>query len=631
VGGEAGPCAEPIVATPDEPIVTPAGASGVAAAYDKREVRIPMRDGVQLFTSIYTPKSRPGPLPILLQRTPYSVRPYGPDAFRDSVGPSPEVMQDGYIVVYQDVRGRYMSEGTFENMRPHVPKAKRRGPADIDESTDTYDTIEWLMTNVDGHNGKVGMWGISYPGFYAAAGMIDAHPALAAVSPQAPIADWWYDDFHHHGAFFLPHAFNFFVRFGLPRPAPTPESPPPFSHGTPDGYAFFLGLGSLEAAKQTYLAQDTGFWQAFVDHPDYDAFWAARDLLPHLREVAPAVLTVGGWFDAEDLYGPLEIYRALEKNAPRTDNRIVMGPWRHGGWARSDGDHLGNVDFGSKTAIHYRGALERVFFRQHLHGEGAMPEGDAFVFDTGALEWRAFPSWPPADLSPQSLFLGEGGVLAGDVGRAGTTTWVSDPAKPVPFTEDIDVGMTADYMTDDQRFASRRPDVVTFRSEVLREALTIAGPIDVELWLGTDVAAPSGDMDVIVKLVDVFPGDAPDHEFLDPGRRMGGYEMMVRSEVVRGRYRDDRSKPKPFVPGKPTRVRVPLLDVLHTFQPGHRIMIQVQSTWFPLVDRNPQRWVDNVFLARAEDFTRATHSLLFGKGRPSRIAFSRLVPARLHP
>jgi putative CocE/NonD family hydrolase len=421
------------------------------------------------------------------------------------------------------------------------------------------------------------------------------------------------------------------VRFGLPRPAPTPESPPPFSHGTPDGYAFFLGLGSLEAAKQTYLAQDTGFWQAFVDHPDYDAFWAARDLLPHLREVAPAVLTVGGWFDAEDLYGPLEIYRALEKNAPRTDNRIVMGPWRHGGWARSDGDHLGNVDFGSKTAIHYRGALERVFFRQHLHGEGAMPEGDAFVFDTGALEWRAFPSWPPADLSPQSLFLGEGGVLAGDVGRAGTTTWVSDPAKPVPFTEDIDVGMTADYMTDDQRFASRRPDVVTFRSEVLREALTIAGPIDVELWLGTDVAAPSGDMDVIVKLVDVFPGDAPDHEFLDPGRRMGGYEMMVRSEVVRGRYRDDRSKPKPFVPGKPTRVRVPLLDVLHTFQPGHRIMIQVQSTWFPLVDRNPQRWVDNVFLARAEDFTRATHSLLFGKGRPSRIAFSRLVPARLHP
>ncbi len=585
--------------------------------YEKREVRIPMRDGVKLFTSIYTPlpSKAEGPFPILMRRTPYGVDPYGEDQLPDTMGPSRELAERGYIFVEQDVRGCFMSEGEFVNMRPHRPDKKG---AEFDESSDTYDTIEWLLANVSGHNGRVGMWGISYPGFYAAAGMIDAHPALVAVSPQAPIADWYFDDFHHHGAFWLPHAFNFFSTFGRPRTGPRKEWPERFDHGTPDGYEFFLRLGPLKNANERYFHHEIPFWDALVQHPNYDDFWRARNLLPHLRRVAPAVMTVGGWFDAEDLYGPLNIYRTVEANNPDVFNVLVMGPWGHGGWHRTVGDHLGNVDFEGQHSKFYRESIEAKFFEHYLRGDGKSPAPlpEAYVFETGANEWRTFDVWPPPG-SARSLWLGtEGRLLDAAPGdRKSFDEFVSDPAHPVPFSEAVTTGMTKEYMTDDQRFASRRPDVLWWQSQPLTAPLTLAGPVTAELWVSTSEA----DADWVVKLVDVFPDDAEDHRHLQPHAHMGGYQMMVRSEAIRGRYREGYEDPKRFKSGRPTRVRLPLQDVLHTFKTGHRVMIQVQSTWFPMVDRNPQRWVDNIFEANEEDFVPATHRVFHEKDHPSRI------------
>lgn len=588
--------------------------STVGARFEKREVEIPMRDGVTLFTSIYIPRGHTEPLPMLMIRTPYSVGPYGEDAFPERLGPSDVMMEDGYIFVYQDVRGRFMSGGEFVNMTPHV------SPLTTNESTDTYDTVEWLIANVEGNNGRVGQWGISYPGFYAAAGMISHHPALVAVSPQAPIADWWYDDFHHHGAFFLPHAFNFLAVFGRPRTGPTKEWGPRFDHKTKDGFQFFMELGPLENARARYLGDDNKFWNSLVAHPNYDEFWSARDILPHLSNVAPAVMTVGGWFDAEDLYGPLRIYESIEQRNPDVFNMLVMGPWRHGGWSRTDGDHLGDVAFGAKTSEFYQLEVERRFFRHFLHGQGALELPEALVFETGSNTWRSFDAWPPTSLTDDQLFLGPGGALldAAPEQRRARDSFVSDPNFPVPFTEDVATGMTREYMTDDQRFASRRPDVMTYQSAPLQQGMTVAGPLEAELWVTTD----HQDADWIVKVIDVFPNDAPDHEFLTPGQHMSGYQMMVRSEVLRGRFRESPSEPKPFTPGEPTRVTVTLQDVLHRFEPGHRIMVQIQSSWFPLVDRNPQRWVDNIFLAEEEDFEAATHEILRERAHPSVLRFS---------
>ena len=611
-----GPVASP---DDDEAPADPELARWIATHYDKREVAIPMRDGKKLFTAIYTPKEAKGPVPIMLYRTPYSVSPYGPDQLRDSLGPSEVLARKGWIFVYQDVRGRFMSEGTFVNMTPHV--VDKKSPQDIDESTDTYDTIDWVLANVDGHNGRVGQWGISYPGFYAAAGMIDAHPALKAVSPQAPIADWFFDDFHHHGAFFLPHAFNFLSSFGVARPEPTTEWPPRFDHGTSDGYAFFQALGPLSNANARFFNNEIAFWNDVVAHPDYDDFWKARNLLPHLSSVAPAVLTVGGLFDAEDLYGPMAIYDAIEKTNPNVDNRIVLGPWRHGGWGRSDGDHLGRVGFGAKTGVFYREHIEAPFFVHHL-ADGPAPElPEAYVFATGENQWHRFDEWPPAAARPRTLWLTEDGSLAdaapGD--RKAAVEWTSDPEHPVPYTQEVTIGMTPSYMTEDQRFAARRPDVMTFSTAPLTDAVTVAGPLHARLWISTSGTAT----DVVVKLVDVFPNDAPEVSLPDGQTQdMRGYQMMVRSEVLRGRYRDDYAVPKPFSPGRPTEVDVPLQSVLHTFAPGHRIMVQVQSTWFPLVDINPHHYVRNVFEAEPRDFTVARQRLYTEASHPSRIELS---------
>jgi putative CocE/NonD family hydrolase len=575
----------------------------VRAAYVKHEYQIAMRDGVKLFTSVYVPKDTSQKYPILLNRTPYSVAPYGPDAYKMTIGPSPLFQKEGYIIVYQDVRGRWMSEGTYMDVRPHKPN--KSGPTDIDESSDTYDTIDWLVKNIPNNNGRVGMWGISYPGFYAAMGIMEAHPALKAASPQAPIADWFIgDDFHHNGALWLPHAFNFYAGFGQPRPRPTTEGPKPlFAHGTPDGYKFFLEMGPLANADKKYYKGNIAFWNEMMAHPNYDEFWQARNTRPHLVNIRPAVMTVGGWFDAEDLFGALNTYKAIERQNPGAQNRLVMGPWFHGGWSRGDGDFLGNVEFGSKTSIFYRENIELPFFNYYLKDKGEMKLPEAYVFNTGANEWRTFGEWPPANTEARSVYLDAGGKLAmsAPANQESFVEYVSDPAKPVPFINNIAIGMTREYMTDDQRFAARRPDVVVYQTEPMTDGLTVAGPIKVSL----DVSTTGTDSDFIVKVIDVYPDDAPDPKFNPAQVRMGGYQMLVRGEPFRARFRNSFSKPEAMAPGRRTHIEFEMPDVLHTFMKGHRLMIQVQSTWFPLVDRNPQKFV-NIYAATEADFQKAT-------------------------
>jgi len=461
-----------------------------------------------------------------------------------------------------------MSEGEFVNMRPHNPD---KGPHDIDESTDTYDTIDFLLKRVPNHNGKVGQYGISYPGFYTAAGMIDAHPALAAVSPQAPVSDWFFDDFHHHGAFFLPHAFNFEAGFGRPRPQPTQDRSFKFDVGTPDGYEFFLKLGSLAHADERWFHGEIAMWENMVAHPNYDSYWSERNVLPHLNHVAPAVMTVGGWFDAEDLYGALQVYRSIERQNPGVFNVLVMGPWSHGGWSRASGDKLGRANFGAPTSEFYRSHMEFPFFEHFLKGRGEHGLAEAEVFDTGANQWREFDHWPPTNTKPYELHLRAGARLDAQPSAAADAPfdeWVSDPAKPVPFTEAVAIGMTREYMTDDQRFAERRPDVVAYSTAPLASALTFAGPVDAELVVSTS----GEDSDWIVKLIDVFPPDAKDPEGAAAGWHVAGYQMMVRSEVLRGRFRESYSAPKRFVANEATTLTVHLQDVLHTFGVGRKAL-----------------------------------------------------------
>lgn len=592
------------------------GAAYVRARYEKSEHRVPMRDGVELHTVVYRPRDRSKTYPILLHRTPYRAGPYGEGKVRDTLGPSSAMMAAGYIFVYQDVRGRFLSGGEFAHVRPHQPA--KRGPTDIDESTDTHDTIDWLIRNLGGHNGKVGMWGISYPGFYSAAGMIDSHPALVAVSPQAPIADWFWDDMHRHGAFVLALAFRFAANFGDPRPGPMEEWPARFDFGTPDGYQFYLDMGPLARANELYFDGKMGLWNDLVAHPDYDGFWQQRNLLPHLRNVDAAVLTVGGWFDTEDLYGPLQVYRAVEENNPGIFNALVMGPWSHGGWARTEGDALGRAQFGSKTSRAYRQHVELAFFEHHLKGAPAPELPEALVFETGANRWRAFDRWPPAERDVQRLYLREQGGLAFEPPAAAPAgqdhdAFVSDPAKPVPYTMAVTSGWAKEYMTEDQRFATWRPDVLVYRSEPLEQDLTVGGPLRAELFVSTSAT----DADWIVKIIDVHPDDIR-HD--DGGiSQLGGYQMLVRGEAFRGRFRHGYEQPQPFVPDQVEKLSFTLWDVLHTFRKGHRIMVHVQSTWFPFIDRNPQKYVPNIFEAGPGDFVTATHRVYRSAAHPSSI------------
>jgi uncharacterized protein len=611
----------------------------IRANYTKYEYRIPARDGVKLFTIVYVPNdaSETNRYPMLMQRTCYSIDPYGPNNYpRQSLGPSPYLMRDKYIFVYQDVRGRYMSEGTWTNMTPNIPDAtvKKVGkgknakpdPTQVDESSDTYDAIEWLLKNVKHHNGRVGQWGISYPGFYTVAGAVDAHPALKASSPQAPVSDFFFDDFHHNGAFIQAYLLTYPV-FGVQHGQPTTQDwylNSMIRPGTRDGYNFYYNLGPLKNADRYY--KDNFYWQETVNHPNYDEFWQKRNILPHLRDVKHAVMTVGGWFDAEDLYGPLNVYKTLEKHNPGTYNTLVMGPFGHGRWARETGPTLhSNIYFGDSIATFYQKEIEYKFFRHFLKesGDGKTGLPDAYLFDTGQKNWRKFEEWPTKAAQKLTFYLAEGGKLAQTAPSPSHpfsySEYVSDPAKPVPYTDDLAsiLGFTPfNYMSEDQRFAGRRPDVLTFQTDVLTEDLTLGGEIMAKLKVSTT----GTDADWVVKLIDVYPDDEPNHRYM-PHRNidLSGYQQMVRSEVMRGRFRNSFEKPEPFVPGRVTEVNFRLQDVLHTFKKGHRIMVQVQSTWFPLIDRNPQKFVENIFKAEESDFIKATHRVYHSPDAPSQL------------
>ena len=580
--------------------------------YTKREYRVPMRDGVNLFTAVYTPNDTSQKYPLLMIRTQSGIRPYGPDQYPNELGPSPLFGKEGYLFVYQDIRGRWASEGTFVNMRPHIPS---KSPNDVDESTDTYDTIDWLLKNIKGHNGKVGHYGTSYRGFLVAAGMIDPHPALKAVSPQAPIVDWFAgDDWHHNGAFFLTHAF-----FYAPRHArsPHPHKEPHFSNftfPTPDGYDFFLRLGPLANIDAKYFKGQNHFWTELMTHSTYDDYWQARNLRPHLKKIRPALLTVGGWFDAENLFGVLEAHRCFETD--KANEVFVMGPWIHGGWNSGAGSNLGPVQFGANTAEFYREKVELPFFNFHLKGKEPLKLPKVLAFETGTNRWREFPTWPPRGMKSLDLYLHAGGRLAQvPPGQAeGFDEYISDPAKPVPYIDRIGTLMIPEFMSADQRFAARRPDVLVYESEPLSRPITLAGPISAELHVSTT----GTDADWIVKLIDVYPDDYPDPKTNPASVRMGGYQQLVRGEVMRGRFRTSLEKPAPFTPGEPAVVKFTLPDVYHTFHPGHRMMVQVQSSWFPLVDRNPQTFVD-IYRAKESEFKKATQRVYRSKDRPSRL------------
>ena len=588
----------------------------VKALYTKYEYRIPMRDGKRLFTAVYVPKDQSQTWPILMTRTPYSAKPYGADQYRDIPGPTPLFTKAGYIFVVQDVRGRWMSEGDYVNMRPHNPAKK--SPNDIDEGSDTFDTIDWLLKHVPNHNGKVGQWGISYPGFYTAAGMIDAHPALKAASPQAPVTDWFIgDDWHHNGALILVHMFGFMSRFDHPRPEPTKKFDSTFDFETPDGYEFFLKLGPLNAAGKKFFKGEAAFWDEAMQHGTYDEFWKARNIRAHLKDIKPAVLTVGGWFDAENLFGALEVYKNLKRNSPKTTNLLVMGPWVHGGWRGDDGSKLGNAPFNAKTGEFYREKIELPFFEYYLKDKGKPELPEAWMFETGTNVWRKYDSWPPQSARPKTFHFHAAGKLLEQAPVDSKPDdahdeYPSDPAHPVPFLESIATAMVKEYMTDDQRFASRRPDVLTYASDVLENDVTIAGPIEARLFVSTS----GTDSDWVVKLVDVYPDDFPDPNPNPKGVRMGGYQQLVRGDVMRGKFRNSFEKPEPFAAGKPTPVKFTLQDTCHTFRSGHRIMIQVQSSWFPLVDRNPQTFVD-IYSAQPADFRKATQRVYRSKDMPS--------------
>lgn len=583
--------------------------------YNKIEVYIPMRDGVKLFTAIYTPKDSSQKHPILLNRTPYGIGPYGTENFPTALRPSEHFAKAGYIFVFQDVRGKNMSEGNFVNMTPHVANKKKK--TDIDESSDTYDCIEWILKNVKHHNGRVGQWGISYPGFYTSAGMIDAHPALKASSPQAPICDWFTgDDFHHNGTFFLPHFFGFTYSFGQIRTKPAPASWKGFDYPTHDGYKFYLNyIGPLKNVDKYYRGQ-IPFWQDVASHETYDSFWQVRNLRPHLKNIKPAVLVVGGWFDAENLYGALQTYNSIERQSPKTKNSIVMGPWIHGGWNKTKGEFLGDISFKQATSTYYRDSIEFPFFNHYLNNQGNYQPTEAIMFETGSNTWKRYAQWPPANTKQEVYYLGEQQQLSTTPNNT-SVSFISDPQKPVPYMVNCETGMTKEYMVADQRFAANRPDVLVYETPVFNADVTYAGPIDVKLMVSTT----STDADWVVKIIDVYPDDAGIDSVNGKPIKMGGYQMLVRGDVMRGKFRKSFEKPTPFIPNTMDTVQFTINDINHSFRKGHKLMIQVQSTWFPLVDRNPQQYI-NVFEADEKDFVKATHTV-YGQ---SSVTLLRLQP-----
>jgi len=590
--------------------------------YYKIERYIPMRDGVKLFTSIYIPKDTTELHPILMRRTPYSCAPYGENNFQAFWNTHLRYyFRENYIYVIQDVRGRWMSEGEFTDVRPFN---KNKAGNETDEASDTYDAIEWLIKNIPYNNNRVGTFGISYPGFYTTMTAASNHPALKAASPQAPVTNWFIgDDFHHNGAFFPMDGFVFYSSFGKPRTQPTTVGSPGYNFKIRDNYKFYLDAGTTKKLAEL-IGDSIRFWHEMYQHPDYDDWWKARDARGAMYDIKPAMLTVGGLFDAEDCWGAWNLYKAIEKQSPQTNNKIVMGPWYHGQWASNDGTRLGNIRFDANTSHWYQNNIEIPFFNYYLKGKGSITKmAEATIFITGENKWKEFNQWPPAEKTDKPIYLHANGTLSWNkpTDKKSFSEYISDPAHPVPYTEDVHFSRTREYMTDDQRFASRRPDVLTFETDVLTEDLTLTGPVIADLL----VSISSTDADFVVKLIDVFPDDFRyPGDINQPNRSaggsypMGGYQMLVRGEIMRGRYRNSFEKPEPFKPHKIEKVKFELPDVAHTFKKGHKLMIQIQSSWFPLADRNPQQFV-NIYKAEKTDYIKSTIKIFHDENNASAI------------
>lgn len=597
----------------------------VRGHYTKFEYKIPMRDGAKLFTSVYVPKEGAEAWPFLLNRTPYSVGPYGVDNYPPRLGPQ-ELMAAGYIFVFQDVRGRNMSEGKFVEETPYKDN---KGPKDVDETTDMHDTVDWLLKNVPNNNGKVGIWGISYPGFYAAASIIDSHPAIKAASPEAPMVDLFRgDDAYHGGAFMLAGNFEFYTFF-KPQKNPTlDQSGAGVQFGTSNGYEFYLKAGNLQDLDRKYLKGSNPMWNEQVNHWTFDNFWKQRDLAPRMKNVHCAVLTVGGWFDAEDLQGPLSLYKAIGGLNPNTVNLLVEGPWVHGGWARYDGRKLGNADFAQNTAEFFRGHILLPFFEKYLKDKSVEDLPKAYVFETGTNVWRKYDAWPPKKARKRILYLQARNGLGFEAPKSGQDSpqqgfdeYVSDPAKPVPYVGYQTLTIPQEYMVSDQRFAETRSDVLVYQSEELEQDVTLAGPVSPRLFVSTT----GTDSDFVVKLIDVYPQKEVEErrhrggtDVSVPETDVAGWEQLIRGEPFRGKFRHGFEKPEPFSPGKVEKINFTMPDINHTFRRGHRIMVQVQSSWFPLVDRNPQTFVD-IPAAKPEDFQKATERVYRESGQASGI------------
>jgi len=591
--------------------------------YTKKEIYIPMRDGVKLFTAVYTPKDMSEKHPILMNRTPYSCAPYGADFSGRLTGSHWKYYcRENYIIVIQDVRGRWMSEGEFVDIRPFIKDKKTNN--DIDEASDTYDAIDWLIKNLPNNNGNVGVFGISYPGFYSTMAAASGHPALKAVSPQAPVTEWFLgDDFHHNGAFFQMDGFSFYSGFGKPRPKPTTIGPSGFDFKIRDNYKFYLEAGTLKSLAKM-MGDSIKFWKDLYAHPSYDEWWKARNARNAMYNIKPAMLIVGGLFDAEDCYGAWNLYKAIEKQNPGIHNKLVMGPWSHGQWSSRDGTRMGNIQFGSNTALWYQNNIEIPFFNYYLKGKGTDPNlSEATIFFSGENQWHNLNQWPPANISNQPIYFQPNGNLSWNKPTVSKSAseYISDPAHPVPYTEDVHFDRTAAYMDDDQRFASRRTDVLTFQTDILSEDLTLAGPVIADLA----VSITGTDADFVVKIIDVFPDDfSYPNSAAQQGRAgggsypMGGYQMLVRGEIMRGKFRNSFETPTPFTPNKIEKVKFDLPDVAHTFKKGHRLMIQIQSSWFPLADRNPQKFV-NIYEADITDFQKAVIKIYHDAANSSNI------------
>ena len=574
--------------------------------YYKIERYIPMRDGIKLFTSIYIPKDKSVKHPFLINRTPYSSAPYGENKFPAFYRTyQMAYLKENYIMVRQDVRGRYMSEGINLEVTPYIPNKKSK--TDVDESSDTYDTIDWLIKNIENNNGRVGISGISYPGFYATASLPGAHPAIKAVSPQAPVTDEFVgDDANHNGAFFLLDNFDFMNDFGKERNGPVQDyGSEVFNVNRTDVYKYFLNIGPLKNTQsEKYFNHRSYIWNEYLIHDTYDDYWRSRNIRQHLKNITIPTLVVGGWFDAEDLFGSLHTYEAIEKQSPGNNNRLVMGPWTHGAWASGEWNKFGTYDFGSNTSKYFQDSLEITFFNFYLKDKGDFNAAEATVFETGTNQWKSYSTWPPQNVKPTNLYFSADEKLSFETPSKTANSfseYISDPKKPVPYTNGTYRRRNNEYMVEDQRFTSNRPDVIVFETTLLENDMTLTGRISADLF----VSITGTDADFIVKVIDVLPESEITPRGAPRGLSMAGYQRLVRAEVMRGKFRNSYEKPEPFTPNKISEVKFEMNDVNHVFKKGHKIMVQVQSSWFPLVDINPQKFM-RIPDANESDFQKAT-------------------------